>query len=303
VSLGGLSWYQTLFDKAVEIKVGYVTAAGEWIGAHVGGNFASTLGGSASIPYEMGMSASRAQPYAKFTWHINDALYNQFGAMRSLPIGGPTGSPIGDNVFYNPTGFDLTVPNGKLLLMDEFGYRTHSAPGKPSVWVRAGWMYNESKFADYKVGGTDSGISAGYIVADAQLMQFAPDSIFTAYRGLYAGGSVMFGPAKNLPFHEYYEGRLYITGPFDSRPQDQLAFVYSYNRVSKYLRNAVNLYAPITGQFAAGESTGYLVSYTAHLMPGVYGTLGLSYTDNPSLIYTRNEGRALNALFNLYLNM
>jgi porin len=65
----------------------------------------------------------------------------------------------------------------------------------------------------------------------------------------------------------------------------------------------VNLYAPITGQFAAGESASYLLSYTAHLIPGVYGTLGLSYTDNPSLIYTRNEGHALNALFNLYLNM
>lgn len=89
LGLGGLSWYQTLFDKKLEIKVGYVSNAVEWIGAFIGGNLASPLGVSASIPYEMGLSAApMSQPTARVTWHINEVLYNQAGIMRSLPIGG-----------------------------------------------------------------------------------------------------------------------------------------------------------------------------------------------------------------------
>ncbi len=303
ITLFALSWYQTLFDKAVELKLGYVASNDEWIGMSIGGSFASTLGGSAAIPYEMGLSAAHVQPSARVTWHITDRLYEQFGAMRSQPIGGPTGSPITDSVVYNPTGFDFAVPNGKLLLMNELGYKREATPGSASVWVRGGWMYNESNFVDYKHGGANSGVSAGYFVADLQLMQFAPDSIFTAHRGIYIGGTAMYGTAEHLPFSEYYEARLYIMGPFASRPADQLVLDYSFNGVSKYLRNAVNMHAPMTGPFAARESASYLISYTARLSPGVYATAGLSYTDNPSLIYTRDEGHALNALLNLYLHM
>lgn len=302
-SLNALSWYQTLFDKALEIKVGYIANSVEWVGTAVGGNIANPLGASATVPFELGISGSPAtQPSARVTWHIDDAFYNQFGIMRSLPINGPTGSTLYDNAYYNPTGFDFTVPNGKLLAMNEFGYKAKAAPGQPGIWIRAGGMYNTSEFPNYQSGGTNSGIFGGYLVADLQMLQFAPDSIFTAHRGFYLGGSIMYGPEKNIPFYEYYEARAYFIGALASRPLDMLAFVYTYNGISSYLKDSINSYSKYTDLFANTASNTFLVSYTGHMAPGVYATVGLSYTQNPSLSYVKGQGDALNVLLSLFTN-
>ncbi|MFG1229953.1 carbohydrate porin [Xanthobacter wiegelii] len=304
LGLGGLSWYQTLFDKKLEIKIGYVSNAVEWIGAFIGGNLASPLGVSASIPYEMGLSAApMSQPTARVTWHINEVIYNQAGIMRSLPIGGPTSSPLYDNAIFNPTGFDFNVPNGGMLLMDEVGLKIPALPGVYGTWIRGGVMYNDSTFFNFQNGGTNTGIGAGYILGDLQVLQFDPSSIFTSYRGMYIGASGMWGSESNLPFSEYYEARVYFLGPFASRPKDQLSFVYNYNGISKYARDYVNQYSPYTNIFANTTSQSYVMTYTAHMAPGVYATLGLSYTENPSFTYTKNEGSSLNLLGSLFLNL
>lgn len=303
VALYGLSWYQTMFDKRLELRVGYSANNSDWIGTSIGGTYASPLGGSSSIQYAMGMSTAGVQPTARITWHVTDEIYEQVGLMRSYPIGGPTGSTMTDNEYYNPTGFNITMPNGKLLLMNELGYKTGASAGHNFLWLRGGFMHNQSRFANYKTGGTDSGLIAGYLLADGQILQFDPDSDTAARRGLYAGVSLMYGPAQNLKLDRYYEGRVYVTGPFPQRVYDQVAFVYSYNAVNKYFRESINQTTGSTSLFANALAANYLVTYMARLQPGLYLTGGLSYSGNPSIIRTPKEGHALNAQLILYAHL
>jgi porin len=306
LGMTSFSYYQTLFNKALEIKIGYIPNSIEWVGMSVGGNIANPLGAAATVPYEMGISATPGtQPTARVTYHYNEAIYNEAGVMRSMPINGTTRNPLLDNAVVNPTGWDFSVPNGNLLVMDEVGLKIPAVPGYHSTWIRAGYMYNDSVFPDYRYmlqGGTKRGVSAGYLIGDYQVLQFEPNSLFTAFRGLYVGGTAMLAPEANIPFNQYYELRAYVMGPFESRPQDQISLVYDYNGISKYIGQTINAYAPYTGLYAARSANTGMVSYTAHVQPGVYATLGLGYTDNPSLQYTKGEGSALNILGALFLN-
>jgi porin len=300
LSTGGIAWYQTLFNKALEIKVGLVSNGVEWLGAYVGGNFASPFGESSFIPYEMGNTILPAvQPTARATWHITDTLYDEFGIMRSMPVNGPTGDIFYDDAHYNPTGFRFSVPNGRVLAMNELGYKNPATPGVPGNWLRFGVQYNSSKFANYQTGGTTTGVGSMYFLADRQLWQVAPQSPFTAYRGVYAGVSAMYAPPENNAFSQYYEARLYYVGPFDSRPTDQIGLVYSHNVFSRYIAALVNDSASGTGIYGRHSSNSLTATYTAHLMPGVYWTMGVGYTDHPSIMYTKTEGSALNFLAGL----
>ena len=301
LSLNGLAWYQTLFNKALEVKIGYIANGTEWIGTVVGGNFASPFGASAFIPYEMGLTQTpTVQPTARGTWHITDTLYDQFGVMRSMPVHGPTGDIFFDDGYYNPSGFRFEVPNGRLLAMNELGYKNEAAPNIPSTWIRAGAQYNTSKFVNYQTGGTTTGVGAGYFLADRQLWQIAPQSPFTAYRGIYAGVSAMYAPPENNAFSQYYEGRLYYIGLFDSRPRDQLVLVYSHNVFSRYAADLANKFSAFTGVSARHASNSITTAYTANLMPGIYATAGVVYTDHPSFPYTKTEGSTFSFLYSLF---
>lgn len=308
-----LWWYQTAFDKALEIKVGYYFTNLDWIGTIIGGNLVNPLGANASIPFEMGMTTSTtSQPSARVTWNIGSGFYNETGVLRSLPINGPTQNPQLDDVHFNGSGLDWNVPNGKLLAMDEFGYKVRAHPGQGQTWLRAGVMYNESSFVDYsKFGvkggvpgfGTKADITAEYVLADMQLEQFAPSSIFSAYRGLYVGGSFMNAPEKNLAFYRYFEGRAYVVGPFESRPLDQIAFSYSYSDVSHHLADTINSFSAFTNIHAVKEVSSITGTYTAHVYKGIFFTAGLSYTDNPTITYQRGQkDSALNLVSTMFTN-
>lgn len=301
-AIADITWYQTLLDKKLELKLGIQTNEKEWIGTVIGGNIANPIGSSASVPYEMGMAAApAAQPSARVTWHVTDSLYEQFGVMRSLPINGRTGNPIYDNKIYNPANLDFDVPNGGLLMMNEIGYKAAPLPGVHSTWIRGGLMWNDSNFNDFKTGEKQSGALAGYLLADYQFTQIDPSSVFTAYRGLYAGATVMMGDEDVLPFFASYEARLYGIGLFDSRPQDMISLSYTYNDISNSLADKVNHFSAISGIFANAASQTAQVSYTAHVTDGVYGTLGLGYTLHPSATQRQGDGNALNVMLALFM--
>lgn len=301
--LTNLSWYQTLFDKRIELKIGYLHNGQEFVGQSIGGRFASPFGAGAAIPSLMGMAPSGdTQPTVRTTWHITDNIYNEFAAIRSLPVNGPTRNIVYDDTLLNPTGFKFNVPNGGLLVVDEVGWQNKAAPGRPQTWVRAGAMYNMSRFANYETGGTDSGVAAGYFLADRQLWQVAPDSPKTAYRGLYAGVTAMYAPPEYAGFSQSYGARLYTIGFFDWRPNDLIALSYNRNEFSRYLVSSINLTAPQTGIFAHQDGSNTVtLSYTARLRPGIYFNGGVSYTDHPSLTYVKNQGADLNLLASLNL--
>lgn len=301
-AVADISWYQTLFNKKVEVKFGLQTNEKEWVGTVVGGNIANPIGTSAAVHYEMGLAPiPAAQPSARIKWNVTDRLYEQFGVMRSLPINGPTGNPIYDNKIYNPSNLDFNVPNGGMLMMNEIGYKAAPTPGVHSTWIRGGVMWNNSDFNNFKTGRKQSGSVAGYLLADRQLTQIAPDSIFSAYRGLYLGGTVMLGNEDVLPFFASYEARLYGIGLFDSRPQDMMTLSYTYNDISKSLGKSINQFSDLSGLYANRSSQTFQSSYTAHVTDGLYATLGAGYTKAPSVVQRLKDRDALNVTVGLFI--
>ena len=296
-----LYWYQTLWDRKVELKIGYYTGAYDWMGNFIGGSLWSVFGFSSSIPAVLGLNPINSQPAAKVKLNITGHVYAQVGVMRSLGIDGPTGNVLYDDTkYYNRSGYSFTVPNGKLLVMGEAGWKNEAAPGLMQNWVRAGFMYNNSRFQNFKTGTKDAGVPGGYILADRQLLQLAPGSELTAYRGLYVGGTAMYAPPQYASFYQYYEARLYALGLFASRPRDLISFSYNRNVFSGYVVNNINRAAATTGLFSQTHgANAYTLSGTARVYDGIYLSLGLSYVDKPSLTYPSGRGNdhALNVLF------
>lgn len=301
-TLGELAWYQTLFNRQVELKVGYVAGGNEWVGFYTGGNVVNPFGSSSYIPYEMGLAQLNAvQPSARVKFNLTKNIYNQFGVMRSLGIDGPSGSVFTDDKTFNPQGIKLTVPNGKALVMDEVGYRRESAPNTKSAWFRAGVMYNTSTFPDYRTGGTKSGSGAGYVLGDMQLFQSNPGSATQAYRGVYAGATFMYGPPQNIAVSRYYELRLYTLGLFASRPEDQITFLYSRNAYSRYVVNNTNANSDVTGELAGPNANAFTLGYGYKVRPGVYLNAGVQYVNRPTFTYTSNQGHSLNFIFTTFI--
>lgn len=303
-----LAWYQTLLDKSLEIKFGYVTNTTEFIGTFVGSNLANTFGPSGSIPVQLGLSILPT-PSFRTTWHITDTIYNQAAVQRSLPINSITGNVVFDETLTNPSGFNWSGPKGTgELFIDEFGYKRPASPGNLQTWLRLDVLYNNSTFRDFsRLPGNPFATHAGNFgvtfLADGQLWQQDPSSPLTAHRGIYAGMSVMYAPPETTGISQYYEGRAYWIGPSDSRPTDMLSVVMARNVVSHYLADATNQFSGLTGAFAARSSNSVTATYTAHLMPGLWGTIGVGYTDHPSLAYFKTEGPSLNVLASLLVNL
>jgi porin len=298
VELGNLTWWQTAFDKRMEIEVGYMSNAYRYMGTQIGGNFANTFGPGASINILLGESYL-ATPGANFTFHLNETLYDKFGVQVSGVVRGKTGNPVFDEHYENPTAFAFASKNTGTFFINEVGYKTRPQPGSPFTWIRGGLMYNTADFTDLRSSDPNATIKGNegvFFLTDRQLWQQDPTSSHGAGRGIYAGFTYMGAPAKQTPITDYYEGRAYWVGPFDSRPHDMLSFVYFHQDYSKYLTaslNALNVASMGTAPGGFDFANSYSISYLGHLAPGLYAQIGLSYTDHPAGVSYKNEGSAL----------
>ena len=323
-----LSLYQTLFDRQLEIKFGLLGNQNEFVGQNIGGAFASTGGPANSIITLLGMSVSPVSTWSfRVTGHLGK-FYNETGVMRSLVVNGPTGNALFDTNELNPTRLQWNVntsdysptaevgaPGTGALFVDEFGYKQDATPSSLYTWARLGVMYNNSTFHDFTksvaeggltlgaIGPTKDGNAGFYLLADQQIWQLAPDSATTASRGLYAGGTIMYARADRTPITQYYEGRLYIEAPFESRPKDLVSLVAYYQVNSPYLVDNLNTLNAF-GTYGKPETWSATVGYLARLRPGVSLSLGFNYTANPAQAFyfgpskanpsQRFEGNALN---------
>ena len=304
LSLSGLQYYQTLLNGKVELLIGYLGPYLNFAGTYVGGSLVNPFGPSAAIPVEAGMTTpSQPAPAAIITGHLTDRVYDEFGVQRSAS---PTAAVLTDTIIHNPTSFRFAVPGWEPVLINEFGYRNEAGPNDPKNWARFGAMYNFSQYQDFRSDVGTRTNEAFYFLYDRQLWQAAPSSPETAYRGIYAGVSAMYAPPEVNAFSQYYEARVYALGLFPQRPFDMITVVYNHQVVSHYLADGLDSYSEEIhtllgipyGRHATNTITG---SYTARLMPGLYTTVGLSYTDFPALTYyspatptDSHVGRALN---------
>jgi porin len=311
-----LSHYQTLFDRRLEIKFGLVGNQNEFVGQNIGGAFASTGGPANSIITLLGMSVSPVSTWSfRVTGHLGK-FYNETAVMRSLVVNGPTGNALFDTDELNPTRLQWNVntsdysptaeagaPGTGELFVDEFGYKQDATPSSLYTWARLGVMYNNSTFHDFTKSVADGGLVQGaigptkdgnagfYLLADQQIWQSAPDSTNSASRGLYAGATIMYARPKTTPITQYYEGRLYMKAPFESRPKDLVSLVFFYQVNSPYLVDNLNT-LNVLGTYGKPETWSATVGYLARLRPGVSLSLGFNYTANPSQAFYFGPSKA-----------
>ncbi|NEU98212.1 carbohydrate porin [Bradyrhizobium sp. UFLA 03-164] len=283
-----IAYYQTFLDRRLELKVGYLMNSYELAGTVVGGNpGANVFGPSSNVLYQGGMNFAPAPtPTLNVTYHFDDRLYNKLSVQRSTSPDG-----VFAHISANPTGLDWSTANAGLLLLDESGYRNSAAPGLLDTWLRAGVGFNNSHYvrlANPTQPRTGDN-SLYYVAADRQFWQSNVHD--AASRGIYGGFSVMGAPPDLNKVSQYYEVRLYAKGLFDSRPSDQISLVATDTVWSDLAVDA----AAAKGNLVHRDAKAISGTYTAHLGPGIYASLGLTYIDHPtSITYTPQIGHALN---------
>ncbi|OSI31971.1 carbohydrate porin [Bradyrhizobium canariense] len=284
LGLNAVSYYQTLFDRRIELKLGYLRNQHEFAGA---GD--KVFGPSSRMLFQAGMSNNWAPtPALNLKYNFDDRLYNKFSIQRSV-------SPAGQyaHVSENPTGLNWSTRDAGILLLDELSYRNKPTPGVMETWLRAGAGFNNSSYTDlqHPTEATTKANSVYYVGADRQFWQSAVHD--SASRGVYGGLSAMYAPPDLNRASQYYEIRLYAKGLLDSRPTDQMSLVVSNTIWSHVAVDA----ALAKEQLAHRDSTAISGLYTAHLAPGIYTTVGLTYINHPtSITYTPQTGHALNIL-------
>ncbi|WP_245287018.1 carbohydrate porin, partial [Bradyrhizobium sp. Tv2a-2] len=288
IGLATFAFYQTFFDRKLEFKIGYLRNSYEFAGIWVGGNAgANVFGPSGNILYQGGIGNNAAPtPGIILKFNAGDQLYSKASLQRSISPDG-----VFTEVTQNPTGLTWSTPNTGVLLLDEVGYQNKAARGSPDTWLRAGAGFNNSNYTnlEYPKQPRADENSFYYVAADRQVWQTNADS--SPSRGIYGGFSVMYAPPDLNKVSQYYELRLYVKGPFDWRPSDQISVVATDTAWSKYSVES----ALAAGNLVHWESKAISGTYTAHLAPGIYANIGLSYIDNPtSVTYTPKTGHALN---------
>lgn len=284
LGLNAFSYYQTFFDRKIELKVGYLRNQHEFAGAGE-----KVFGPSSKILFQAGMSSNWAPtPALNLKYNFDDRLYNKLSIQRSL-------SPAGQytHVSENPAGLNWSTRDAGILLLDEICYKNKAASGVPETWLRAGAGFNNSSYTDlqHPTQPTAKANSVYYVAADRQFWQSAVHG--SATRGIYGGFSAMYAPPDLNRASQYYEIRLYAKGLFESRPTDQMSLVVNNTIWSHFAVDA----ALAKGQLAHRDSTAISGLYTAHLAPGIYTTVGLTYINHPtSITYTPQTGHALNVL-------
>lgn len=282
VGINTIAYYQTFFDRALELKMGYLRNHDEFLGMN-------PFGPTPIILSQAGMSNNSAPtPALNMKYNLDDRLYTKISIQRSV-------SPDGQlaHMSENPTGLNWRTANAGILLLDEFGYKNKAAPGLPETWLRAGIGFNDSRYPNlaYPSEPRANANSAYYVAVDRQFWQC--DAQGSPARGIYGGFSAMYAPSDVNKVSRYLELRLYAKGLFSSRPGDQIAIAATNIAWSRFAVDA----ALAKGDLVHRDSTAVWGRYTARVAPGVYATLGLQYINNPTAItYTHPTGHALNVL-------
>lgn len=289
-----LTYYQSLFHKTLELKVGYLTNNFEFYGPYVGGNLASALfGQSASVLTAMGLSHTVApRPGANLQLNVGN-YYEKSGIQYSSS---PDGFSQEQN--ENGTGFQLQINNAHTLFIQEVGYKTAATKTTRSNWARFGWIRNTSDFVDYQFGGRSTKNYAFYGMADYQWLKFKGHGSEAA--GLYLGYSAHLGLDRYSRIAQTYEGRIYTMGPLKGRPGDMASMIVDYNSFSVYAIEA----AKKAGTPTVPSNWVATWAYNAAIVPGLTAGLALSYSDHPSpVVNPPGTGHALQALtsFTFYL--
>jgi porin len=158
------------------------------------------------------------------------------------------------------------------LTFAEVDYQKSQYEIPMALWIRAGYMNNQTKYRNYLTNQYDTKNYAFYLVGDRQITQ--PDEANQRH-GLFVGGSAMYSPPNVNKYHEYYEARAYYSGPFKSRPSDFISLVGARTAYSPDLTKSKP-----AGTFSTG-SWSLTPTYNLKLYRQAYWVNALGYTQGP----------------------
>lgn len=293
--LSAASYYQTLFNRRVEVKAGLLNNTLEFLGVQVGGSLANgVFGPNASIPIENGNDSSAFPTYGvNVKVNLPQNYYTKVGVQRAI-------SPDGTTIerLNNPTAANFKVSNAGVFVIDETGYRVPATPGSLQTWIRAAASYTTSRYVELNdpLRRRTQPSYGAYLLGDRQFLQTAPNAgQGSAARGIYGGFSVEYTPSEIHAFSVYYEARLYGFGLIPGRPFDLASIVATRSHFSGEAVSA----ARGRGLLAHDNTDSITASYGARVIPGVNLNFGVQYTDHPTVItYTGSTGSAFNVLVN-----
>lgn len=288
VALASLYLYRSWLGKRVEVKAGYIGNDTEFVGMQVGGSLATGAQGVyAVLPYQVGMSYfPLTAPSVNVRLQGPAGTYWKVGAQRSLDAAGGVATQA-----RNQSGFRFAPHGDRLLLINELGYLRAARAESRYVWLRAGYLHNDTLYLNRSSGRMEAGNQCLYLLADGQLEKGEAGA---PGHGWYAGGTLMAAPERFNSYHRYYEGRLYKKAPWKGRPDDVLSIVGAYRGHSRFVREAL----VAKGRTVWEASPSLTASYSMHVARGNYLTLGLGYVRGAaisprvadSLTFTANWG-------------
>ena len=288
VYVRSLYYYQSFFNKALEIKLGYVSNFFEFIGLFVGGSPVLSSGLAGVTPLQVGMSSSPyGKPSAIVTLNGKDGLYVKGAVQEST-------SPEGRNyeLANNRFSLDWGLPGAAPLYIGEVGINRPATPGNHQMWLRAGGIYNTTDYDLYLGPGTAKNGSV-YVAGDYQFQQI--DKMLP-FRGIYGGVSYFWAPDNVNAITQTWEGRLYGIGLMDSRPLDTVTLRLTYNDFSNDIAELYSSY----GLETATDQINFTASYSYHAGPGIYFIPSVAWIKNPSLVGDFKDALSMQAMLYLF---
>lgn len=290
LSLSSLYLYKMWRERRIEMKAGYLGNDIEFVGMQLGGSLAiGAQGVYAVLPFQVGMSFfPLTAPSLNLRFSGPASTYFKIGAQRSLDAAGALAAQR-----RNQTGFRFAPKGDRLLLIHEAGYLR--APGATTryTWIRAGYLHNQTLYANKWTGRMETGNYCAYALVDYQLGRsgFGPFA-----NGLYAGATVMTAPSKFNAYDRYYEARVYQKAPLRSRQDDVLSVVAAYRGHSRFVTRSLEA----QGKSVWSSSPSLTASYSLHISRGNYLTLGLGYVQGAAITPRVSSTVTLTANWGLY---
>ena len=303
LALQQLSYYQTLFNKRVELNIGYIPFAYQFVGTFVGGNVYNVLGPAATLPVLLGASSgSDGTPSIIAKFNITNRLYDKAAVIRSDPSSSVANTanfnPLQEAHYSNPSGFifsqapsvfGVRFPQERALFVNEIGYKNAAAPGDPFTWLRVTGFYNTTQYENLQFTNKQTTNGGVLAYADRQIFQTEPGNPLTAYRGIYVGAQASWvSPQANFITQDY-GARIYTLGLF-GRPKDQLSFIWEQEIYSPYIVDPLDSsFLSTSGTLRGRHVTNqYTLSYNINVVPGVFVGIGAAYVDHPTVTYSPN---------------
>jgi porin len=273
--------YKGFLNDNLQFKAGYMSNAEEFIQMKVGGLANNGAAGVLGVlPYNVGMSNKPQQaPSFNIRENLPNHFYAKVGFQRSYSPMGSVGEQAQDKVgfrFAPGPVFDAAhgvyTKGDKLLTIAEVDYQKSQYKIPMQLWIRAGYMNNQTKYRNYNSNQYDTKNYLLYLVGDKQLTQ--PDPANQRH-GLFIGGSAMYTPPAVNKYYQYYEARAYYSGPFKSRPSDFFSLVGAHSVYSPDLTKSKP-----AGMFSK-SSWALTPTYNLKLYRQAYWVNALGYTQGP----------------------